>query len=1455
MRLLATLVLLSSITMYSAEERKLKRGEAQKVAQDIYDKAIAQQLLRMGKPDVNRIIKHINSRIERLRLSSEDDAIDIYEAINKLLSNLRTGAEGQNEARKNLLQFLKTTKEEKNRDKIDAPAPSTTRESSKDKKIDEHKAAGLKLKQDEELHKKDDEHKAAELKLKQDEESRKKDEVRKAAELKLKQDEELLRLHIEKDQDKIDAPAPSTTGESSKDKKDTYDLKGKKPIRDDLDEGMLTPEQELEEIEKFAATFKNLAPEDQGTHLCRLLKQNQQHNQNSMELAQKIEQLRTNVGMNATREQLFASFKLCTQILSINTQKLNEALLVFDEIVNKSKNLSDILTIHFQIEFVQAYIENNFKDQPESFFNNPASIQLFNGLDDLKHECMFEVAKLAHEIKVEEEMPLWFTPELSLDGIADLYFNESKNWWHYWANDTRLFAKIFSSSSFLKGNLTADFCLISHLLNNLRAFETFVDKRYRSDFFGDAPEYEMLRKTITEREKQLQILFSATRKNTPLNLSTEECINNGTLELLWHPKNMHFVLYQKALVNAIELRNEEIPKEIDFFKSTHSIPVAISELPAIQSITSLYNCRKKLFEIIIEIDQNIENICQRTHSSEFTAKQKEFIKNLSFSRSLCIQNINALSKSLSTVLADSDQQNQIPVGESLNHFCANTDIENLVAYAQAYTPQSDEYKAILSNIETKIKKFAENLKKMSDSKIDELKKSLTKKYHIISFKMTELQYLSRLAAIDHMLQIIKDKREADHLADIYPEQKRFIQSYSSFLSDLKNKIENPIIGYIYPKWFSSLDCYWWDAGKFWTPANVVFNEIDYDKSPLFEKCKPKRSEIVFSPFNKPINKPNEEDLIFANWIHYTPEEDAPYNPEDENQGKYDVFGGDDMQKKLLTLVVQRNYITGLYGAIIHKEKSISNPEFRKEFMDIIKCIERCVKKIDIARKNIVAKYRVTDVAPQLVDLYMKEYDDQYPSNRWKKAGRLIVYGLALAGLNISFSTTGTSLLLAGKILGRTFISHTFWDMTSSARERLETIYDKRFLDGQDKAFIENVFNRMLSNYYARPTEQFRHTDLLNLTIDPSLVPKVVSEPDDAAASSSAAAAETPKPAKLTPLQTLTLIQQGIQDEGLPLTPACVKALARTQQNPLEHTVVTRKLSPEIQSFSKSLSCYPSTFTHTDASALGNHLIDDALQTLSQAQQIRTSILAQVGKIPPAELDHALTTTNMAASMCFNAAEQVKKGNFRLASRIIANANYGLECAKDFISESAEKAKTTGMYMFPFIKSFFEACLSKSSDIKNVINGCFKSIAPKPESKEKKMMASSALVLLAAFVSSAMPPPAIIFAISNGEAVATRSSNVLLEYVSKVSSAVGIGTLYKFFESHDSGGGEKGHEKPDKPLVEEIKPSAEELKFKEFAAEWRLKKHFNEHVIDKGRMGKRKYNDNRRILKKSSGSLK
>ena len=70
---------------------------------------------------------------------------------------------------------------------------------------------------------------------------------------------------------------------------------------------------------------------------------------------------------------------------------------------------------------------------------------------------------------------------------------------------------------------------------------------------------------------------------------------------------------------------------------------------------------------------------------------------------------------------------------------------------------------------------------------------------------------------------------------------------------------------------------------------------------------------------------------------------------------------------------------------------------------------------------------------------------------------------------------------------------------------------------------------------------------------------------------------------------LTLIQQGAQDEGLPLTPACVKALARTQQNPLEHTVVTRKISPEIQSFSKSLSCDPSTFTHTDASALGNTL--------------------------------------------------------------------------------------------------------------------------------------------------------------------------------------------------------------------------------------------------------------------------
>jgi len=46
--------------------------------------------------------------------------------------------------------------------------------------------------------------------------------------------------------------------------------------------------------------------------------------------------------------------------------------------------------------------------------------------------------------------------------------------------------------------------------------------------------------------------------------------------------------------------------------------------------------------------------------------------------------------------------------------------------------------------------------------------------------------------------------------------------------------------------------------------------------------------------------------------------------------------------------------------------------------------------------------------------------------------------------------------------------------------------------------------------------------------------------------------------------------------------------------------------------------------------------------LAQTQQARSQIMAKQGKIPPADLDHALTTTNMSASLFCDAAKKLAK---------------------------------------------------------------------------------------------------------------------------------------------------------------------------------------------------------------------
>lgn len=112
MNLLVVLALFGGVATFAAE-RELKEGDVQKVAQDIYNKAIAQQLLRMSKPDVERIMRNINSRIERLRVS-EDVGDAIYEAIDKLVVNIKEGllkSPEQKEAKKEIVNFLRSPRE------------------------------------------------------------------------------------------------------------------------------------------------------------------------------------------------------------------------------------------------------------------------------------------------------------------------------------------------------------------------------------------------------------------------------------------------------------------------------------------------------------------------------------------------------------------------------------------------------------------------------------------------------------------------------------------------------------------------------------------------------------------------------------------------------------------------------------------------------------------------------------------------------------------------------------------------------------------------------------------------------------------------------------------------------------------------------------------------------------------------------------------------------------------------------------------------------------------------------------------------------------------------------------------------------------------------------------------------------------------------------------------------
>lgn len=107
MNLLVISALVCSSATYAAAERELKSGQAQIVAQDIFDKAIAQQLLRMGKPDVNRIMRHITSRIERLRIVRAEDHLDLYMAIKKLVSRVEAmRTQEQDDAKKEILARL-----------------------------------------------------------------------------------------------------------------------------------------------------------------------------------------------------------------------------------------------------------------------------------------------------------------------------------------------------------------------------------------------------------------------------------------------------------------------------------------------------------------------------------------------------------------------------------------------------------------------------------------------------------------------------------------------------------------------------------------------------------------------------------------------------------------------------------------------------------------------------------------------------------------------------------------------------------------------------------------------------------------------------------------------------------------------------------------------------------------------------------------------------------------------------------------------------------------------------------------------------------------------------------------------------------------------------------------------------------------------------------------------------
>ena len=173
---------------------------------------------------------------------------------------------------------------------------------------------------------------------------------------------------------------------------------------------------------------------------------------------------------------------------------------------------------------------------------------------------------------------------------------------------------------------------------------------------------------------------------------------------------------------------------------------------------------------------------------------------------------------------------------------------------------------------------------------------------------------------------------------------------------------------------------------------------------------------------------------------------------------------------------------------------------------------------------------------------------------------------------------------------------------------------------------------------------------------------------------------------------------------------------------------------------------------------------------------------------------------MAAAMCFNAAEQVKKGNYGLASKILANANYGLECAIGFLAAAGVGATQTSIEIIPFVETFLDHARPEPFSWRDDLQSCLEKIGS-PEAKEGRVY--KILSSLGYATGRALPlGVAIIIALTNPELVAlgpikggeavlvAETGTVMLEYVAKVAAISSFGQFYKFFESLGSVGGEK-----------------------------------------------------------------